>query len=135
MISALSLGVVTANAEEPETYDNRLLLSFAPQKDTKEDRFEQFDMHSDYEDAHELNDAWLGMPVRSTDGSIIGYVEDAFLDSDGYLEELHVALNQSSIIIKVDAQKVDYTEVAVLVDIPLRAIAELKTESRIQPIQ
>ncbi len=135
MISALSLGAVSSYAEEPDTNDNRLLLSFAPEKDTSDDRFEQFDMHGDYDDAHELNDAWLGMPVRTTDGSIIGYVEDAFLDSEGYLEELHIALNQSSIIIKVDAKKVDYTEVAVLVDIPLTAIAELKTEDRIQPIQ
>ena len=92
-------------------------------------------MHGDYDDAHELNDAWLGMPVRTMDGSVVGYVEDAFLDSEGYLQELHVALNRSSIIIKVDAKKVDYTEVAVLVDIPLTSIAELRTEGENQPIQ
>ncbi|MDA8870717.1 hypothetical protein N9H93_04990 [Rhizobiaceae bacterium] len=39
---------------------------------------------------HEMNDAWLGMPVLDPSARKIGYVEDAVLDDDGELVELSI---------------------------------------------
>jgi hypothetical protein len=41
-------------------------------------------------DEHELNDAWMGMTVVSQEGTVIGYVTDAFIDETGDLLELIV---------------------------------------------
>lgn len=42
---------------------------------------------------HELNDAWLGMPAFSSDGKMVGIVEDAYLDESGNVTEILVNLN------------------------------------------
>lgn len=39
---------------------------------------------------HELNDAWLGMPVIGPNGTEIGYVLDAPLDNHGWIVEVVV---------------------------------------------
>ncbi|MGI9352550.1 MAG: PRC-barrel domain-containing protein [Rhizobiaceae bacterium] len=123
--STILVAPIAANADDQNYYDNRLALSFAPEATETDDPFSQLDLHGDYDDAHELNDAWLGMPVRSTEGKIIGYVDDAFLDDEGYLTELLVSLNGSSITVFVDQKHVEYTDVAVLVDLPLTTLASL----------
>ncbi|MEM9278077.1 MAG: PRC-barrel domain-containing protein [Pseudomonadota bacterium] len=125
-VSTMFAMPVAAHAQDQNYFNDRLTLSFAPENpETGNDPFSQFDLHGDYDDAHELNDAWLGMPVRDAAGNVIGYVEDAFLDDEGYLTELLVGLNGSSVTVFVDQKHVEYTEVAVLVDMPLQAIAAL----------
>lgn len=40
------------------------------------------------DDLHELNDAWMGMPVISADGVRLGFISDAFVNEDGSVDEL-----------------------------------------------
>ena len=118
----------TAQADDSKRFETRLSLSFAPQDpETTNDPFSQFDLHGVYEDAHEMNDAWLGMPVRDDSGNVVGYVEDALLDQEGYLTELIVSINGSGVMVYVDQQHVEYTEVGVLVGLPIQAIASLES--------
>ncbi|MEM9330081.1 MAG: PRC-barrel domain-containing protein [Pseudomonadota bacterium] len=138
-VTAITALQGSAMAQDQNYFNDRLTLSFAPENpETGADPFSQFDLqgdysdaanqeelHGSYDDAHELNDAWLGMPVRDAAGKIIGYVDDAFLDDEGYLTELLVSLNGSGVTVFVDQKHVEYTEVAVLVDLPLQTIASL----------
>lgn len=130
-LAALTIATAVAGTAIPAmaddvTYDERLSMAYAQEDQDLETRFDQFELHGNYDDAHELNDAWLGMPVRDSAGKIIGSVEDAFLDEEGYLTELLVQIDGSSTSVFVDQKNVEYTEVAVLVDLPLRVIASLQ---------
>ncbi|WP_193176437.1 PRC-barrel domain-containing protein [Oricola nitratireducens] len=40
---------------------------------------------------HELNDAWMGMTAVSSDGVVLGYVTDAFINEDGSVDEIVIA--------------------------------------------
>lgn len=128
-LTASTFGLsLTAQAED-KSFADRIAMAYAPEESVADQgQFDQFELHSNYEDAHELNDAWLGMPVRDAAGVVIGYVEDAFLDDDGYLSELLVSINGSSAAVYVDQEHVEYTEVAVLVDLPVRTIASLEQQ-------
>lgn len=44
---------------------------------------------------HELNDAWLGLPVHSNTGELAGFVADAWIDENGDVSELLVDLRAS----------------------------------------
>ena len=128
-LTASAFGLSLPAQADDKNFSDRIEMAYAPvEEDMTDAPFDQFDLHSDYEDAHELNDAWLGMPVRDAAGQIIGHVEDAFLDEKGYLTELLVSINGSSAAVYVDQKHVEYTEVSVLVDLPLRTIASLEQE-------
>ena len=130
-IATLTVGMLMAPAvtmAQEVTYDDRIAMSYLDEGNTDQGQFEQFNLHGDYDDAHELNDAWLGMPVRDAQGEVIGFVEDAFLDNEGYLTELLVSLNGSGVAVYVDQSHVEYTEVSVLIDLPVKAIASLEQE-------
>lgn len=40
------------------------------------------------EDAHPMNDAWMGLTAVTADGVVAGYVSDAFVEADGTVSEL-----------------------------------------------
>ena len=127
-IAGIAGGTLPAFAEN-DRFNMRIGLAYAAEDEGSVDnRFDQFELHGTYDDAHELNDAWLGMPVRDATGRKIGYVEDAFLDDEGYLEELLVSIDGSGVSVYVDQKHVDYSEVAVLVDMPVQAMAKLERE-------
>lgn len=123
-IATAIAGTALPAMAENVSFDERLAVAYAAEEET-DTRFDQFELHGSYDDAHELNDAWLGMPVRDSAGKFVGTVEDAFLDQEGYLTELLVSINGSSAVVFVDQKNVEYTEVAVLVDMPMRTIAAL----------
>ena len=125
-IATIVVGTSLPAHADDVNFNDRVTMAYGSQEDSADTRFDQFELHGDYDDAHELNDAWLGMPVRDSGGKVIGVVEDAFLDDEGYLTELLVAINGSSVSVFVDQKNVEYTEVAVLVDLPLRTIASLQ---------
>jgi len=124
-VTLLTGTTLPAQADD-KGFNDRIALAYAHETPQSDERFEQFELHGSYDDAHELNDAWLGMPVRDAAGEVVGYVEDAFLDDEGYLTELVVSLNGSGVSVYVDEKNVDYTDVAVLVDLPVRVIASLE---------
>lgn len=126
-LTTSTLGLSLPAQAEDKSAADRIAMAYAPiDEETDQSAFDQFELHGTYEDAHEMNDAWLGMPVRDAAGEVIGYVEDAFLDDDGYLSELVVSINGSSAAVFVDQSHVEYTEVAVLVDLPMRTVASLE---------
>ena len=61
----------TAHAGEYALFNKPIALAYAPESNAMGNQFEQFE---DFEEEHELNDAWLGMPVHSADGELIGFV-------------------------------------------------------------
>ena len=45
---------------------------------------------------HELNDAWLGMSVRASNGEMLGYVVDALVGPEGEITDIVIASGPGS---------------------------------------
>lgn len=79
---------------------------------------------------HPLNDAWMGMSVKTADGEIAGYVSDAVMAPNGEIETLFITpggegrLNEEIVI---DARNVQLNEWNVTTSYTLRALASLQT--------
>lgn len=98
-------------------------FAFAPSfLDTQED------LHEEYE--HEANDAWLGMPVHSADGRLVGFVADAWIGEDGSLEDLLVSLTeeQGGIAVYVDGHLASLDAIVVSVDLVATSFASLERD-------
>lgn len=89
--------------------------------------FQKFDFT---EEEHEMNDAWLGMFVKSSNGTIVGTIAYAFLDTDGEINELLVELSASNLnyAVFVDVDKVRLNELDVKIDLSASQIAKLERE-------
>lgn len=121
-----------AKAGEYALFNKPIALAYAPESNATGNQFEQFE---DFEEEHELNDAWLGMPVHSEEGELIGFVEDAYLDANGDVEELLVSLSDHNYAVYVDAGKTELTESEVSVALPESAIAGLERAEDYQLVQ
>lgn len=79
---------------------------------------------------HPLNDAWMGMTVKTADNQVAGYVSDAVMAPNGEIETLFVTpgdeghLNEEIVI---DARNVQLNEWNVTTSYTLRALASLQT--------
>ncbi|WP_075995329.1 PRC-barrel domain-containing protein [Salaquimonas pukyongi] len=122
----------TAAASEYALFDKPIALAYAPQSAPLDNRFEQFE---DFEEEHELNDAWLGMPVHSAEGELVGFVEDAYLDENGDVEELLVGLSDQNYAVYIDAKNTSLTESEVAVSLSSNAIAGLERAEDYQLVQ
>ena len=122
----------TAEAGEYALFNKPIALAYAPESNAMGNQFEQFE---DFEEEHELNDAWLGMPVHSADGELIGFVEDAYLDANGNVEELLVSLSDHNYAVYVDAAKTELTDSEVAVALPASTIAGLERAEDYQLVQ
>ena len=122
----------TAQAGEYALFNKPIAIAYAPEAKALDNRFEQFE---DFEEEHELNDAWLGMPVHSADGELIGFVEDAYLDANGNVEELLVSLSDHNYAVYVDAAKTELTDSEVAVALPASTIAGLERAEDYQLVQ
>ena len=122
----------TAQAGEYALFNKPIALAYAPEAKALDNRFEQFE---DFEEEHELNDAWLGMPVHSDEGKLIGFVEDAYLDENGDVEELLVSLSDQNYAVYIDAGKTELTESEVAVALPASTIAGLERAEDFQLVQ
>ena len=108
-----------------ETQARMEALSYAPTSSFDESRFSQFELESSEYGEHELNDAWLGMPAYSSDGKLVGYIEDAFIDNEGYVSEVVVGLNGTEVALEIDAEFAELTDELVKFEISQRKFAEL----------
>ena len=79
---------------------------------------------------HELNDAWLGMPATAKNGKIIGTVIDAYLDANGDVSELLIALDASSLnyAVYVDSKFAELNDIDVKINLSANQIALLERE-------
>lgn len=79
---------------------------------------------------HPLNDAWMGMTVKTADNQVAGYVSDAVMAPNGEIETLFVTpggegrLNEEIVI---DARNVQLNDWNVTTSYTLRALASLQT--------
>lgn len=122
----------TAAASEHALFNKPIALAYAPQSTPLDNRFEQFE---DFEEEHELNDAWLGMPVHSAEGELVGFVEDAYLDENGSVEELLVGLSDHNYAVYIDAENTSLTESEVAVSLSATTIAGLERAEDYQLVQ
>jgi hypothetical protein len=53
--------------------------------------------YAEEEYAHPMNDAWMGMPVETRDGTLIGFVMDAPVDANGDIAEVIVDTGNSAL--------------------------------------
>lgn len=79
---------------------------------------------------HPLNDAWMGMTVKTADGEVAGYVSDAVMAANGEIDTLFITpggeggLNEEIVI---DARNVQLNDWNVTTSLTLRALAGLQT--------
>jgi len=105
-------------------------LSYAPEGSNLDQRFSQFEFE-EYEYAeHELNDGWLGMPAYSDNGELIGYVDDAILDEDGYAIEIIVGLNENQGTVELKGKYAQLTDEKVQFELSSTQIAALAGNNR-----
>ncbi len=89
----------------------------------------------DLEEPHEMNDAWMAMPVEDVNGKTIGVVEDAYVGDDGDIESVLVTLNSTGRQILVDGEIIYLTDAAAVVELDSRAIALAMANPRSSPRQ
>lgn len=120
-------GSENAKAGSFKLFGSKIELAYAPQALMQDDRFNQFDESE--EELHEMNDAWLGMPVHSADGKLAGFVEDAYLDVNGDVSELLVSLTDRNYAVYVDSKYAELTDINVSVSLSDAALANLEREN------
>lgn len=104
-------------------------LSYAPQNTFNDERFAQFDIENDDYYEHELNDAWLGMPAHDIHGKLIGFIEDAILDENGYITKVFIGLSNSEINIKIDGEFAELTSEKVKLELTKQQVAEISANA------
>lgn len=132
IVSSTTLSSASDLSEEQAKIE---ALSYAPTDSFNDDRFSQFSFESDEYYEHELNDAWLGMPAYSKDGSLIGYIEDAIVDSDGFITEILLGINSSEISIEIDGNYAELTSENVKLELSEKQIAQLVSEEQLASLQ
>lgn len=127
----LSSIAVPSIADDSEILARMEALSYAPEGYTEDDRFSQFEFETEEYAEHELNDAWLGMPAYSSNGKLIGYVDDAIMDSGGYVTELAVGLNEQQVLISISGEYAELTDKNVQLELSNKQIAELASTNKL----
>lgn len=81
------------------------------------------------EEEHELNDAWLGLPVISNDGKTVGFVIDAEIDDTGMIRNLTVDLVHEGYPVFVEGSQAFLFDDSVAIDHSANVVAELERAS------
>ena len=106
-------------------------LSYAPKGSNLDQRFSYFEFEESEYAEHELNDAWLGMPAYSSNGERIGYIQDAYLDKDGYVTEITVGLHESQGVVEIKGKYAELTEEKVQFELSTTQIASLASRNEL----
>lgn len=130
----LSAMIATPSAFANDTSEAKAkieALAYAPEGSFNEERFSQFEFENDEYAEHELNDSWLGMPAYSNDDKLIGYIEEAFLDEDGYVTEIIVGLNDQQGIVEINGEFSELTDEKVQFELSNKQIAALANGNKL----
>jgi hypothetical protein len=125
-ILALSIafaGTSSAFSAEDAYAGSGYLMAYAEPEAATESPFDYF---AETEEAHELNDAWLGMPAISREGQLVGVVSDAFIDEYGYVSEIRLDLVGKDHAVYVEGSQVLLLELEVAIDLAATTIANLQ---------
>lgn len=106
-------------------------LSYAPQGSNLDERFSQFEFEESEYAEHELNDSWLGMPAYSSNGKLIGYINDAILDEDGYATKIIIGLNETQDIVEIKGEFAELTDEKVQFELSSTQIAALANNTKL----
>ena len=107
------LPIAQTHAEENTFNPLSNLMSYAPEQSNENERFKQFNFDSEianYDDEHELNDAWLGISAYSNEGEYVGYIEDAILDHQGNVVELIIGSPESNVSVQLEMKYAELEE-------------------------
>lgn len=105
--------IAQTHAEENTFNPLSNLMSYAPEQSNENERFKQFNFDSEianYDDEHELNDAWLGISAYSNEGEYVGYIEDAILDHQGNVVELIIGSPESNVSVQLEMKYAELEE-------------------------
>lgn len=124
--SAMSMMVSQAHAADKD--DNALIAYAPPVVDRFGDAFEAQPWLNAPDDdyMHPLNDAWMGMTVKTADGVAVGYVSDAFVNPDGTIDELIVTPGGDAVAHPVHVPRSQASLDAAYVKLEL-TVAEMRT--------
>ncbi len=110
-------------------------LAYAPEGSFNDERFSQFEFENEEYSEHELNDGWLGMPTYSKGGKLIGYIEDAILDENGFLTQIIIGLNEQQVIIEISGEYAQLTDEKVHLELSKQQIAQLASSNKLASLQ
>lgn len=127
----LSVTIASPYAFANEAEAKMEALSYAPQGSNLDERFSQFEFEESEYAEHELNDAWLGMPAYASDGENIGFIQDAYLDEDGYVTEIIVGLHESQGVVEIKGEYAELTEEKVQFELSTAQIASLANRNEL----
>lgn len=128
--AALSGSFALAN-DTNEVQARMEALSYAPQGSNLDQRFSYFEFEESEYAEHELNDAWLGMPAYSSNGERIGYIQDAYLDEEGYVTEIIVGLHDGQGVVEIKGKYAELTEEKVQFELSSTQIASLANRNEL----
>jgi len=131
LISAMMTSPIALANDISEAKARMEALSYAPEGSNLNERFSQFQFETDEYAEHELNDAWLGMPAYSSEGKLIGYIEDAFLDENGDIAEILVGLNENQGIVEIKSKFAELNDERVKFKFSTAQIAELANQYKL----
>lgn len=134
----LSATIINPYALANDTYEAEAkmeALSYAPQGSNLDERFSQFELEESEYAEHELNDSWLGMPAYSNKGKLIGYIEDVFLDEDGYATEIIVGLHENQGIVEIKGDLAELTDEKVQFSLSTTQIATLANNKKLASLE
>ena len=135
LLSGLIVSPVAFANDTSETDAKMEALAYAPEGSFNDERFSQFEFEVDEYGEHELNDAWLGMPAYSSNGELIGYIEDAFLDENGYVTEIIVGLNNYQGIVEIKAEFAELDDEKVQFELSNKQIAALAGKNELASLK
>lgn len=136
LLIALTCAVALTSAVKADTIVQEIsyLSSYAKPDFINSDQQESFPLFERFDltqEEHELNDAWLGMFVKSNNGDVVGSVAYAFLDADGNISELLVELSASQLqyAVFVDGNNAQLNELDVTLNLSVSQIVNLEREN------
>lgn len=127
MVVVFAIASTSAHAAELDTRADFVLAYADPGDRAIADPFGDVFM-----DEHELNDAWMGMEVRTIDGDIAGYISDAILDEDGTIATVFVSPGSAGQLrheIALAPEYVILDDLYVTVDMTMNTLLSQKTSA------
>jgi len=135
LVSSL-IAVPATYANDTSEAEARLeALAYAPDGGIDDERFSQFELETDEYYEHELNDAWLGMPAYSSNGTLVGYIDDAILDDNGEVTQIIVGLNGGNAYVEIGGEFAKLDSEKVQFELSNTQIAELETTGELAALE
>lgn len=69
------------------------------------------------------------MPAHDKHGKLIGYIEDAILDENGYITKVFIGVSNSEINIKIDGEFAELTTEKVKLELTKKQVAEISANA------